>query len=188
MPKKQLKSIKLNLVPKDPFFSTPLGKILKWSLSIGRYIVIFTELIVIGSFLTRFSLDRQVTDLNEQILQNKVVIESYGDLENNVRILQKKIDQYKQVEQKENLSSVFPTLQALTPPGIVYDELSISDRKITMKGSALSQNAFSIFATNLELSPQLGVVNLNNISGENEDNSNGKFEFDAVITRPVVAQ
>ncbi|MEN8253272.1 MAG: PilN domain-containing protein, partial [Patescibacteria group bacterium] len=144
------------------------------------------ELIVIGSFLTRFSLDRQVTDLNEEIFQKQIIIESYGPLENDVRALQKKIDEYKQVEQKENLSNVFPTLQSLTPRGILYDELKISARKIELLGSASSQNSFSIFANNLQLSPKLGQVSINRISSDNEkSNNHGVFEFDVKIIKPA---
>jgi hypothetical protein len=65
-------TLEVNLLPKDPFLSTSLGKLLQWSLTVGRYLVIFTELIVVSSFAARFSLDRQVTDLNASILQKNL--------------------------------------------------------------------------------------------------------------------
>ena len=78
--KKQPAAITINLVPKDPFFATIPGRVLKWALSAGRYIVIFTELVVIISFATRFTLDRQVTDLNDTITSKEAIINSYGAL------------------------------------------------------------------------------------------------------------
>jgi hypothetical protein len=62
MPKKEI-----NLLPKEEFEKKPLGKFLVWALSIGRYIVIFTELIVILAFLSRFKLDRDLADLNQSV-------------------------------------------------------------------------------------------------------------------------
>jgi hypothetical protein len=62
-PARKKLDINVNLLPQDPFFETVFGRFLKWALSIGRYIVIFTELIVILSFASRFTLDRMVTDL-----------------------------------------------------------------------------------------------------------------------------
>jgi len=183
MPKSKPKPIQINLVPTDPFFATALGKILKWALSVGRYIVIFTELVVIISFLTRFSLDRQVTDLNESIFQKKTIIESYGDLEDRVRAMQKKIDAYKQVEQKENLSLIFPQLQKVTPSGVIFDRLNLSETQIDIQGRALSQNSFTIFVNNLELLPELGQISLNRINTGSEKQKSDTFEFDLKILR-----
>lgn len=180
---KKAKPILINLVPKDPFFSTPVGKVLRWALSVGRYIVIFTELIVIISFVTRFSLDRQVTDLNESIFQKRVIIESYGSLEHDVRLVQSKIDQYRQVEQQENLAEVFPQLQNATPRGIIYDQLQVSPDSIDIRGSATSQDALTLFANNLQLVPNLGQVSINRITGSTNENESNYFEFDINILR-----
>ena len=40
----------INLLPKDKWEVGVIGKLLKWALNIGRYIVVFTELIVISAF------------------------------------------------------------------------------------------------------------------------------------------
>lgn len=174
----------INLVPKDPFFDSPVGKILKWALSVGRYIVIFTELIVIVSFVTRFSLDRQVTDLNKEIFQKETVVRSYGDLEQNVRLTQKKIEGYRQIEQQENLADIFPQLSQLTPRGIVLDSLSITPEVISFNGQAQSQEVFSSFITNIELSGELGWVTVNQIDS-GEEAAAGQLIFDVSIARPT---
>ena len=116
-------NIEINLLPKDPFLESPLGKILQWALSAGRYLVIVTELVVVISFATRFSLDRRVTDLNSAIHQKQIIIQSYGDLEERVLTVQKKIDSFAQVEQQFNLAEAFPPLSEIVPPkslGIVF--------------------------------------------------------------------
>lgn len=165
----------INLVPKDPFFATPIGKVLKWALSIGRYIVIFTELVVIISFVTRFSLDVQVTDLNEAINQKQVIIESYGDLESEVRAVQKKIDQYNQVAQQTNLADIFPELSQITPSDVKLDELSITPGTVSMQGVATTNASLNTFINNLQLAPNFREVVIDRI--ETGDSKEPGFHF-----------
>lgn len=160
---------KINLVPKDPFFDTILGKSLKWALSVGRYIVIFTELIVILSFVTRFSLDRQVTDLNGAIDQKKTVIQSFGNLENNVRTTQEKIDNYLQIEQQTNIAEVFPALTEITPRSITLNQLIIKPGEISFNGVSSSQDALNTLITNIQISPNFSNVSVNKIESSKDE-------------------
>lgn len=156
-------TVNINLIPRDPFFDTALGKALGWALSVGRYIVIFTELVVIISFAARFSLDRQLTDLNDAINQKDNVISSYGELENTIRLAQYKIDQYQQIREQTNLSEVFPALSQITPSGIKMSELIIRPNNIIMGGRALSQASLNTLITNLQLSPQFHTISVEKI-------------------------
>lgn len=174
MSKKPL-PIELNLIPKDPFFETPLGKILRWALSIGRYIVIFTELIVILSFVTRFSLDRQITDLNEAINQKEVIIKSYGDLETNVREVQEKIFQYQQIDQQADIIEVFPKLSKITPSSIEFNNLIVQPGKINFAGTAFSNDTLSLFINNIQLSQDFTNVAIGQI--ETGDRNDPGFHF-----------
>lgn len=185
MPKKPAK-ISVNLLPKDPFYETPLGKILKWALSIGRYIVIFTELIVILSFVTRFSLDRQVTDLNDALFQKQTLIESYGDLENNVREAQEKIDQYQQIEQQGNIAEVFPKLSQITPRDVTLDELVVKTDSVTLSGLTQSQNSLSLLINNIQLSPDFTSVSVDRIETGSPDQPGFFFRITAQIPGVVV--
>jgi Tfp pilus assembly protein PilN len=169
MPKKAA-AIQINLLPKDPFYETALGKILKWALSIGRYIVIFTELVVIMSFASRFTLDRQLTDLNTAILQKQTIIESYGDLEQSVRTAQKKIDQYQQIQQTSNIADIFPKLSRVTPPDVRLDELGVTQDGIRFRGNTMSQQSLNLLISNLQLSPDFFNVTVDSIeTGDRKD-------------------
>jgi len=185
MPKKPA-SISINLLPKDPFYQTPLGKILKWALSIGRYIVIFTELIVILSFVTRFSLDRRVTDLNDALFQKQTLIESYGDLEANVRQTQDKIDQYQQIEQQSNIAEVFPKLSAITPRDVTLDELVVKSDSVTLSGLTQSQNSLSLLINNIQLSPDFTRVSVDRIETGSTDQPGFFFRITAQIPTAVI--
>ncbi len=166
-------AIKINLVPRDPFFNTLPRRILKWALSAGRYIVIFTELVVIVSFATRFSLDRQVTDLNDSINQKDSIINSYGGLEQEFRTIQKKIDSYQQIEQESNIVETFADYAQVSPEGIILDELVVKSNGITVSGTALSQTAFNLLINNLQISPKFSKVNVNSVESNDDETTPG---------------
>lgn len=167
--------IKINLLPKDPFFESVVGRSLKWALSAGRYVVIFTELVVIVSFITRFTLDRQLTDVNGEITQREAVVQSYDDLEGNFRAAQNKIAKIKELDQESNITEVFPYISEITPEGIELSKLLISPTNISAEGSTLSQTAFNVFVSNLELSPYFVNVSIDKV-GSKKDNEAG-FAF-----------
>ncbi|MCB9800986.1 MAG: PilN domain-containing protein [Pseudomonadales bacterium] len=167
--KKKPTSIKINLLPKDPFFSTIPGRILKWALSAGRYVVIATELVVIVSFATRFTLDRQVTDLNDSIASKESIIKSYGELEQNFRTAQEKISSYQQIYQESNIVNTFADIREIIPDGIVLDNLVINTDTIIVSGQALTQTAFNLLVNNVQLSDKFHEVSVDRV--ESNDNS-----------------
>ena len=63
------KTVDVNLLEKDDFSESPIGRIVTWAITYGRYIMILTEIVVLLAFISRFSLDRKLTDLNEAIGQ-----------------------------------------------------------------------------------------------------------------------
>ena len=97
---KRQKDLTVNLLPQDAFSKSSVGRVLNWSLSTGRYIVVFTEMIVILTFLSRFTLDRQLTDLNESILRKQAIVDSFGELESNIREIQAKTEFIRQLDSR----------------------------------------------------------------------------------------
>lgn len=171
--------IKINLLPKDPFFESVVGRSLRWALSAGRYIVIFTELVVIVSFVTRFSLDRQLTDVNSDIVQKELIIQSYGELETNFRIAQAKIAKIKSLDQESNITEVFPYISEITPEGIQLSKLLITPTGISAEGSTFSQTAFNMFVSNLELSPHFLNVSIDKVESQEDDEAGFVFSLRA---------
>jgi Tfp pilus assembly protein PilN len=168
-------SFNINLIPRDPFFDTLLGRTLRWALSVGRYLVVFTELVVIVSFATRFTLDRQVTDLNESLNQKKLVIQSYGDLEANFRTIQARLDDFKQIDQQGNIADIFPKLTAVVPRDVTLGELTVTLDSVYLSGVAPSQKALNTFLNNLQQSRNFFAITVDKIESQG-DKSPG-FDF-----------
>jgi hypothetical protein len=171
--------VKINLLPKDPFYDSLVGRVLKWALSAGRYVVIFTELVVIVSFATRFILDQSLTNLNNEIVQKESIIRSYGDLEVNFRTAQAKIAKIKELNQDANITEVYPYISEITPDGINMSELIIKPDGIIAAGSTLSQTTFNIFVSNLELSPHFLNISIDTVESRDQDEPGFIFALSA---------
>lgn len=161
-------TININLVPKDPFFHTSIGRALQWALSAGRYIIIFTELIVIISFAARFTLDRQITDLNSDLVANQAAIENYGELESDFRLAQSKIENVEQIEQEVNIVDVFQKLSEVTPQDVTMSQLVITPDSVSITGKTLSQTSFNLLVNNLQLSSQFRNVSVSKVESEDD--------------------
>lgn len=177
-------NININLVPKDPFFQSNLGRTLQWALSAGRYIVIFTELVVIISFAARFTLDRQLNDLNSSIVEKESVIRSYGDLESKFRLAQTKIENVTAIEKESNILAVFENLTQVTPRDVTLSQLGIKPDSVSITGRTLSQSSFNLLVTNLQLSPQFNNITVTRV--ESGDNDSSGFDFSINATTKEV--
>src|SRR3972149_3920451 len=83
--------ISIDLLGGEDLDTTPSGRISTGAVTYGRYIMIGTEIVVLLAFISRFSLDRKLTDLNEEIAQKQAIIEANADFEAEIRELQDRI-------------------------------------------------------------------------------------------------
>ena len=142
--------LSINLMPQDPFYETALGRMLLWASNIGRYLVVFTELIVIISFATRFKLDRDLTDLNSGITQKSNLISSYGSLENDVRTIQKKTEFLAQQKALLTPLDILDTVSTLIPPNVVLSVTQLHDQQVQVVGTAPSSKDLAMFVVNVQ--------------------------------------
>lgn len=160
----------MNLYPDDPFYDSLFGRGLQWAVSAGRHIVIFTELVVIGSFFSRFILDRQLADLNRSIIQKQAIVESYGELETNVRALQAKTTEVEEILNQQGKYRLLDVLRQVTPNDVVYGQVNISEKTFSLQGTALSNRGLTLLVDGLKHHPQVQRVSINQIeSGDPRD-------------------
>lgn len=179
-------AININLVPKDPFFNSTIGRVLQWALSAGRYIVIFTELIVIVSFAARFTLDREITDLNTEINDSKVIIENYGSFEQEFVSIQERLADLKKIETDVNIVDVFQDLSKVTPQDVNLEQLTITPTKVTITGSTLSQTSFNLLVNNLQLSGDFFNINISRV--ESGDTNEPGFFFSIAADTKIITK
>lgn len=161
--KKPFRFPQLNFIPTDPFYETVIGKVSLWALRVGRYIIIFTEIVVIVSFASRFKLDRDLSDLNSSIVQKTAVVQSYADTEKRVRSIQKKSDAITKVLQQNSGLNALNTLVGKVPSDIKLLRLGYTPTELQLTGVARSSVSFAVFLQILEREPLFREITIDQI-------------------------
>jgi hypothetical protein len=166
MPKKEI-----SLLSEENVVKTLTDKTVKWILSVGKYIVIFTNLVVIGAFLSRFWLDRQNTDLSEKIRQQKAILSSVQNFEKEFRLFQSRLTKIKD----EFNSEYGPADPLLIIAESLPADLLLSDFKFTenngkiqvnLKAQIFSEVGLANFIDNLLSQPEISSVQVRTIEKE----------------------
>ena len=162
---------KIELLPQEDWEKKPIGKILKWILSAGRHIVIITELVVILAFLARFKLDRDLTDLGEEIRQKQAIIISASAFENEFRSLQKRLTTIERLKKnQQEADKIITEIADLTPVNVSLSSLASTGKEITLTATALSESGLATFLNNLKSSPRFTHLNISQLtSGETQE-------------------
>ncbi len=157
----------INLLPKEDFERTTLGRVVKWALTSFRFIVIVVELVVIAGFLFRFWLDIEISNLDDEITQKSALIASKFEFEKEFRTVQKKIAIYKSITDSAN--QTLPVFQKISD-NLPIDAQLVSFTKegsiIRILGSSLSENSIAGFLSLLEKDQSFESVVLNEISAD----------------------
>ncbi len=158
------KDISINLLGESQIEHTPLGRIINWAVTYGRYIMIGTEIVVLLAFISRFSLDRKLTDLKEEVAQKQDILEANASFEKDVRALQDKLARIKTLSQGQSTPvDVLVLFQSITPPGVYLDAFDLSNRGVSAQAIAGDTTSFSQFIANLQAANKLTNVDFGDI-------------------------
>jgi Tfp pilus assembly protein PilN len=168
----------ISFLPDSENLNSFSARLLNWLTTIGRFIIVFTELIVISAFISRFWLDRKNSDLSEIIRQRKAIIESTQDFQSEYTLLQQRL---KYIEQFYNNQPDFPakitSLVVSTPPDITFSKLTVSqnpkNQNLTASFLLSSTKESSIvdFISNLSVNPDIKSVNVESIEKKQKEST-----------------
>lgn len=171
----------INLLPRDSFETSTLGVILEWALVFGKWAVILTQLVVMGAFLYRFTLDRTLTDLKKEIAQNVAVIKSYEQVETEFLLLQKQIQEAEQViEAQTRIADTLDGLAKITPGEVWFERLTISPSSLAMTAYSASLPGFGQFIRAVQTDPLFNGVRIGKI--ESSSSLGAQMQFDITMT------
>jgi Tfp pilus assembly protein PilN len=161
---KQKRRDEINLLPGSSFENTVAGRILAWILSSFRIIVIVTEILVMIAFLSRFVLDAQLSDLNEEIQQKQSIIAASQVFENEFRDTQARLDILAPLLSQQNFPETIRKISNSTPPEVILNKLTITETNIEISGTSPSEKSISQLVTNVnsrEGFSSFEIVNIN---------------------------
>ena len=168
--------LNIDLLPK----STPSGasgEAVHWALTIGRYLVIFTEIAALGAFLIAIWLSKEKNDLKASVKQKQAEITQYQTCdpedkkqfcEERFRKVQIQINQIVALEnsQVEN-NKVLSELLTLLPVGIKLDSLGVDKNQISFAGTLPSETELQTLIKSINNSTKITGLDINSLTKEN---------------------
>ena len=165
MPKSQI-----NLLPQEDFEKQPLGKFILWAVSIGRWVVIIVDIIVICAFLSRFKLDQDKANIDEKIKVKQGIIQSLQTTEKEFRSLQQRLTEIKNLQAKQaNVVPLVSTIARVLPADVILSNFSYQEGEVRTSGIALSEEGLGKFLAGLVNSSTLTEINLSSVNQKRGD-------------------
>ncbi len=152
----------IELLPQKEFEEYPLSKkLITWVTSIGRIVIIFTELIAFSVFVGRIKLDRELTDLTDALENQLLVVENANAFAKDFQDLQQRIATIKKLRQEQVPAS--PTvflLASLLPKDVELTGLTLARDESYLLAKTDSATAFAKTILNLKSSPKIEEIAL----------------------------
>ncbi len=154
----------INLIGAEDLQHTPWGRLLTWATTYGRYIMITTEIVVLLAFISRFSLDRKLTDLKEELAQKQSIIEANADFELTFRGIQERMRSIKTLTAAQTVPrDIIEELQTMIPPSVYFQSLTLASGSLTINAAAGTTSGFSQFLANIAQSSRLQNIQISGI-------------------------
>jgi len=174
----------VSLLPNSENPNSFSSRLIKWSTTTGRVVIIFTELIVVCAFISRFWLDRKNSDLSEILRQKTAILQSTQTFEAEFKQLQQKLSSIKvsyanQPKYDQQLASLIKS----TPEEIYYKDISLSQDEKTLETVVVSdliayrEDIIVNFITNLMVNPDIKQVDIKRIEKKPKEN-----QYDVLVS------
>ncbi len=168
----------INLLPRDSFEASSVGIILSWLLIFGKWSVIITQLIVMGAFLWRFGLDRQLTDVKKAIAKDVAIIKSYEQIERQFVLTQKRLETAKEViKDQDEILGELQTLAKITPIDVWMEKLTVNEKSTSLDAYSRSLAGFSQLLAALQNNSRYSSVSVGKIQEGGTGNAQLQFEI-----------
>ena len=170
------KQKEINLIARDKFSSSFFGRILSWLLMTFRILVMFTEMVVMGAFISRFYLDARNSDLLDEINQKKALLEAQSSFEQDFRDVQKRLESISTIENMSHPKDKY--LTAITdslPSGLIVSSILFTEESVVVKGSVDDERTISQFIAGVKESQVFKNLQLTELKTDSQ--TEGKIEF-----------
>jgi len=158
---------KINLLSKKDIGL--IDKTLYFFLNYLRYILVFTQIIVIGVLFYRFRVDQNIIDLKDSLNQKKEIITAVQPLLDEAERVNSQSVGIKKIAAQQDLQlSALNYILSVFPESIVLTTLNINDGIYSLKGTSINPRHLQLFYAKLQADKRFKVVTLSNIRRVNE--------------------
>ncbi|MFH0979596.1 MAG: PilN domain-containing protein [Candidatus Roizmanbacteria bacterium] len=126
---------KINLLPQKEI--TIIEKLMFFLLNYLRYIIVITQLVVIGVFFYRFQIDQRIIDLKESVTQKKEIIEIvFPLLQEASKIDNKTKEIEKVIKKQQNFDAMIKYLLSVFPESVTLNSFESTEDSLKISGNA----------------------------------------------------
>ena len=158
------KSNSINLLKKQ---TSIVDRFVNWAPTIGRLVVILTEVVALSAFIYRFSLDRQLIDLHSKITQEQAIVNYLKDNEASYRNLQDRLtlaNNYSALG--VNRFKIFNDVIGFAPKGIAFNSISLYEDRVKIDANVDSVYSLNTFVNSIKNYPAVDSVSIEKIESK----------------------
>lgn len=149
-------SASINLLGPNTSF---VDRFVNWALTIGRVVVILTEVIALSAFLYRFSLDRQLIDIHSKIKQEQAVVSYLKANEDTYRNLQNRLSLAQSLsQQNKDQIKILGDVVAFAPSNFTFNAISLQQDRLKLSINTGLVTSLSYFVKSLKSYPRVSNV------------------------------
>lgn len=153
---------KINLLEKKEIKF--LDKVIFFGLNYLRYIIVITQLVVIGVFFYRFQIDQRIIDLKEGVEQKKEIVTIVLPLLNEAAKIDKKALIIEDaLSQQKKFTEMLNYFLASFPETVTLTNMEIRGDSLKVVGNALNAQHLQAFYAFLKNENKFKIVKLQNI-------------------------
>lgn len=147
---------------KDDFFT--------WAVNVGRIIIVLTELVALGALIYRFTVDRKIIDLHDQIKKAELFVKAQAAKEEDYRSIQYRLANIEETEaQSESKVNIMnEILSSVSQGSFTSTNLTVNQNRISINGIAISIFPLSSFIDELKTNPKIISISLDEITSVTE--------------------
>ena len=135
---------KINLLSQKE--TTVSEKMIFFLLNYLRYIIVITQLVVIGVFFYRFQIDQRTIDLKESVMQKKEIIEIVFPLLQEAENIDKKTGEINTViKRQQNFDAMIKYLLSVFPETVTLVNLESTEDNLKVNGNATDARHLQAF-------------------------------------------
>lgn len=156
--------LRINLLPKNSFEFSSLGKFLSWTMTSGRVMVVLTEFVVLLAFGSRFYFDKKLNDLTETVDQKISQIEAYSEVESQMReLLAKQTPVNDYLTGNIKFIQRYQDLEKNIPYGVRVEKVSFDQKTMSFEGKSASELGFAQLLRKLRSMSSLSYINIKDV-------------------------
>lgn len=144
-----------------------LDRFIGFALTIGRVLIIVTELIALAAFLYRFTLDRTLSDLHDRITQQEAVVNLLKDNESTFRNIQARLSLANALTKQGNqLPSYLQDVVSFAPVDMNIQTIAVATDAIRIEATVQSVDSLTHFVDKLKLYAPIASVSIDKIDNQ----------------------